>query len=103
MIARHGDLLIRPTKAIPAWAKKFSSGKLNKLALGETTGHSHKLQTTTDIEVFELNGEKFFKLDDTSTLSHEEHNTITLKPDTYKVLIEREFDYFLQETRRVLD
>ena len=102
-IYRHGDLLIRETDKIPTKAKRVSSGTLNKLALGEVTGHSHKLETIQVVDVFELNGVKYFNIPAEATLSHEEHNTLRLEPATYTVLTEREYDYFLKETRKVLD
>lgn len=102
-IYRHGDLLIKEVEQVPTKAKKVSSGKLNKLALGEVTGHSHKLETIQVVDVFELNGVKYFNIPSEATLSHEEHNTLKLEPATYTVLTEREYDYFLEETRKVLD
>lgn len=102
-IKRHGDLILRAVASIPSDAKAFSKGKLNKLALGETTGHSHKLMTTVDVEVFESNGEKYFKLPSEATLEHEEHNTITLEPIVWKVSIKREFDYVGESIRTVRD
>lgn len=102
-IYRHGDLLIKEINEIPKKAKKVSSGKLNKLALGEVTGHSHKLETITVVDVFELDGVKYFNAPNGASLSHEEHNTLTLDPKTYQVLTEREYDYFLEEQREVLD
>lgn len=102
-IYRHGDLLIRETDKIPAKAKRVSSGTLNKLALGEVTGHSHKLETTQIVDVFELNGVKYFNTPTEATLSHEEHNTLKLEPATYTVLTEREYDYFMEEQRKVID
>lgn len=102
-IYRHGDLLIREVDNIPTKAKKVSSGKLNKLALGEVTGHSHKLETIQVVDVFELDGVKYFNTPVEAILSHEEHNTLKLAPSTYTVLTEREYDYFLEEQRKVLD
>ena len=102
-IYRHGDLLIRETDKIPTKAKRVSSGKLNKLALGEVTGHSHKLETIEVVDVFELDGVKYFNNPSVATLSHEEHDTLTILPQTYQVLVEREYDYFLEEQRQVTD
>lgn len=102
-IYRHGDLLIREVDKIPTEAKKVSRGKLNKLALGEVTGHSHKLETIQVVDVFELNGVKYFNIPVEASLSHEEHKTLKLKPATYTVLTEREYDYLLEESRKVLD
>lgn len=103
MMYRHGDLLINSVDKIPTGVKKFSSGKLNKLALGETTGHAHTLVTDVDVEVYELDGVKYFELPVEGELTHEEHKTITIEPDIYKVLVEREFDYVSKEIEKVRD
>ena len=100
---RHGDLLIKTLDKIPSNAKVVSNGKLNVLALGEVTGHRHVLETTTGVEVFELEGDKYFTLKELAILSHEEHKTLTLEPQTYKVLTEREYNYFDKELIKVRD
>lgn len=105
-ILRHGDLVFSLVEAIPTNAKKIMSGKLNKLALGETTGHSHKLVTDVEVDVYELDGVQYFTLPQDATLSHEEHETIrtiTDKPVIYKQWVKNEFDYFSGELRAVRD
>lgn len=101
---RHGDVVLIPVARLPKGLKTHSKGKLNKLALGEVTGHSHKLTTDFELEVFEdSEGVKYFNLPKEATITHEEHKTGTLAPATYKVIIKKEFDYFANEMRKVLD
>lgn len=101
-IGRHGDLSFRKVE-------KEIKGKRSKsvvLAEGEFTGHFHRLTATegASVTLLEENGEMFFAVEGgNADLSHEEHNTITFKEGTYKVIHEREHDYFLEESRRVLD
>ena len=100
---RHGDLLGKQVKSIPVDAVKKSSGKVNILAEGEITGHHHRMLTSVDVTVFEDTDSMYFKLDDEASLVHEEHKEVKIAPATYKVLKEREFDYFNREMRRVID
>ena len=104
MMIRHGDLILTPTKN-----KGLKSlGKFGSfvLALGETTGHKHLLvaEKTTQFEVFKDNEGRFvLKLNNPATISHEEHNTITIMPDTYVVGNEQEYNYFELEAQKVID
>lgn len=105
-LKRHGDLMLCAVEEIPSQAKKIMSGKVNKLALGEFTGHSHKLSTTSVVDVYELDGARYFVLPKEAALSHEEHKTIktvTEKPVVLKQWVKKEFDYFLGELRSVRD
>lgn len=103
MIYRHGDVILKTISKIPSGAKVTSSGKLNKLALGETTGHSHKLMTVVDVDLLEFGGNKYFSLPEPATIEHEEHKTLTLEPQVYEVVIKKEFDYITKQIREVKD
>lgn len=139
---RQGDLLIQKVSEMPK-GKKL---KTNLLALGEATGHHHKLetlrpngsymvvdreplpegQTVTLIdgeqsnvkfvskrisglelaarfgmeieqnskkepELVEKDGDIFFKLENTTVLTHQEHGAIVLSPGTYRNVIQQEY------------
>lgn len=99
---RHGDLSFRRVD------KEIKSERKKSLVLaeGEFTGHFHRLTAGegANVALLEENGEMFFTVEGgNADLSHEEHNTITFVPGTYQVIHEREFDYFLEETKQVLD
>ena len=102
-LLRQSDLLLMEIKELPKKLKKISSGTKNVLALGEVTGHSHVLTTDIEIDVFEEYAIKYFNLPVKAELSHEEHRKLAIAPAPYKVIVEKEFDYFLAETRKVLD
>ncbi len=105
-IKRHGDLVITTTDKIPETAKKVMSGDINKLALGEFTGHSHKLKTDVVTDVYEDGDSMYYVVDGVADLFHEEHKTIrtiTDKPLVFKRTIKKEFDYFSGELRAVRD
>lgn len=97
-IYRHGDLLIRQINDLPNDAKKQDN---LILAEGEVTGHHHRLSGVTVYA--DEQGLKFFVVDKPTDLTHEEHKTIVIEPAKYEVIIEREFDPFADEIRKVRD
>ena len=77
-----------------------------KLALGEHTGHSHRIPTKNkkDMRIFKNeNGEYILELKDSAWVEHEEHGTITIEPGRYIVPTEREYDWFQMTQRQVID
>lgn len=57
------------------------------LALGEATGHAHKLSNTNAKLMTAANEDKFILLvTETSFLTHEEHATIRIPPGRYRVV-----------------
>ena len=71
------------------------------LADGESTGHKHVLQNTEVLE--REDGVKEFIVEDKDTLTHEEHNPITLNPGKYESGRIEEYDHFAEEARKVQD
>ncbi len=92
---RHGDLLIRQIKRLP---KNLIPMWNSILAAGEETGHCHELHSVAGslLRVYENSrGIKYFKTDH-ATLTHQEHNPITIEKGFYSVKREREYDYSLE-------
>lgn len=99
-LARHGDLSFRKIAKLP---KGLKTRKGLVLAEGEFTGHAHRL-SGKDVAILENDSEMYVEVRGSdANLTHEEHSKIILAPGTYKVITEREYDYFLEETRKVLD
>ena len=88
------------------------------VALGEATGHHHRFETATKgVEVTAYKQNYFFGnnnpqqcqyiaiegKDGYATLTHEEHNPVTVPSGYYKIDIVKEFDHFSQLERRVVD
>lgn len=96
---QQGDVLIKPVDGIPAGAKRLNH---RTLADGEHTGHSHVTEAE-DVELFEENGTLYMRAPTGTTVRHEEHKPITVKPGTYVVSGVREFDHFKEEAHRVID
>jgi len=100
-----------PLKRIPKEAKPIAS---NILAYGEATGHNHSikgkaqvLQLEKPIQV-EIAGEttqveKFLHVEEQSVLTHQEHDDVIVEPGDYIIPIEREYDPFEQQIKKVMD
>jgi len=98
--ARQGDVLILPVNKIPASLKQT---KRCTLALGEATGHHHTIDfdavgygesATSLADYFEVTGES-------ATLTHQEHDPITIKTGKYRKVIQTE--YTPEELKNVVD
>jgi hypothetical protein len=97
---RHGDLFYKKVEEFKG--EMVFEGKSFRLAEGEATGHHHVL-TAPRIKIYDDDGQRYVSLSKTGTLDHPEHGTITIQPGTYIEIREREFDYFSNEMRRVVD
>lgn len=85
---------------------KFNHKGSVVLALGEKTGHKHILTVDkpTDLEAWkQLEGGWIITLKTKGTLTHNQHGPLTIAPGTYRVGQEREYDYFAEVTRQVID
>lgn len=96
MYIRHGDVLIIPADELRTEGLKKHHESV--LLEGEVTGHAHRLPETVDVwrkeepqldEAFWLGA---FEVKEDTPLSHEEHDTITLKPGFYRHYGQREYD-----------
>lgn len=109
-IKRHGDLLILKVSSLPASIVQTDN---NVLAVGETTGHSHRLtgrafvydnpnketvgKTANDLGFSSLRDvvpSKFFLAKSDQELVHEEHKPLGIETGAYAVINEREYDPF---------
>jgi hypothetical protein len=104
---RHGDLIFKPLDEKPKGLKKLEvKNKEFVLALGEVTGHRHVMreQKEGDMKMYQdKEGRYILEIIKPTQLSHEEHKTLTFTPGFYIMENEREFDYFAEETKKVLD
>lgn len=102
LFARHGDVFIFKMNR----KKNMSNVKKQKqvtLALGEVTGHSHKLSSDEDILICDNNPEyKIFEMKSSGILTHEEHNSIILPPGQYISIIQMEYDP-IEHRKKVID
>lgn len=102
---RQGDVVLESC-TFPAGAG-YSRVKKVTLAKGEKTGHSHVLMSpgvTKDIEIVERDGTLYLRVlgEKPAKLKHQEHDTITVPPGSYKVVTQTEYDPKMG-TRHVAD
>lgn len=74
------------------------------LALGEVTGHHHRIETdpkAPSAKLWSAGAERFLQVMKTSMLRHEEHSAVTLAIRIYLIAIQRE--YSPAQLRRVED
>ena len=105
-IYRHGDLIFKEIDKLPEGLKSVFVGCKWVAAEGETTGHRHLLtaEPTTRFEVLEdSQGQRYLKIEGSGNLSHEEHRTLEITHGFYVIGNEQEFDYFAEQTNRVID
>lgn len=93
---RHGDVLLVRIGRIP----ENAVGVENVLAYGESTGHKHVVSGKA-VQVMEYEGKKFVQVEETATLTHEEHGVIALPKGSYAVV--RQVEYTPQGLRQVQD
>jgi len=79
--------------------------KNNILAEGEATGHHHKVVGDSVAVYEEVYGDNSLKLEvhEECEVTHQEHNTIPVKPGTYRTGKVIEYDPFQQRAREVAD
>ena len=103
--AVQGDVVITAIDMLPQNAKKksYSNDRLI-LAEGENTGHAHAVYGD-GAELWEdaRNKDLYLVALKEVQVIHEEHRPVIIAPGTYKVFIVEEYDYFLEETRKVVD
>lgn len=102
--AVQGDVIVTCCK-MPVGLKKVlpKNGRFI-LAEGESTGHAHAIDIR-DAILWEdpKNKDLYLQALKDVTITHEEHAPSTIQPGTYKISIVREYDYFLEESRKVVD
>lgn len=111
---QQGDVLIISVTDLPTKVMKrsFMNNRF-VLAEGEVTGHCHALlepkvgigeKLDDKIEIFQTDdGTIFLKNTAPVEIEHEEHGTATIEPGIWEIGNVKEYDHFLEESRRVSD
>jgi len=108
-IYRQGDVLIKKVPSRKPVGRLLESGEVT-LALGEVTGHSHRVMAVTGhaheviaevpatetgvppAQFFEEpSGKRFLFVNAPCALTHQEHGLIALAPGCYEVVRQREY------------
>ncbi len=87
---RQGDvLLVNMTAIAPVRGKKLDH---LTLAEGEVTGHRHRI-SHGNAELYERDGTLYLRvLSPEATLTHEEHQAVTIPAGNWMVRIQREYE-----------
>jgi hypothetical protein len=92
---RQGDVMLRRVSSLPKGSKQVepTNGKFI-LALGEATGHHHRIEQTEDVHCFVANdndkSRRFYVVDNPAMLLHEEHEAIELDDGIWEQLYQHE-------------
>ncbi len=87
---RQGDLLFIRTAQPKTHGKRIKNGVL---ALGEVTGHSHRIADLTAAEAYEIGGGVFLRVSEKGvSIVHEEHAPVTLGSGAWEMRRQREYD-----------
>jgi len=96
---RHGDVLIEAVDSLPKVREKLPH---TILAHGEVTGHCHRIKESGEADLYATSQGFYLHVRGASvSVVHEEHTTVTLTREDYRVWGERE--YSPQEIRVVRD
>lgn len=89
VLYRQGDVLIRRIGHLPIGAQAISG---TTLAHGEVTGHSHRFQQASAVQLWEAGNQLFLEVKPSSALLvHEEHRAIDIPQGLYRVWKQREY------------
>ena len=98
---RQGDVVLVELIELPKGAVEEMVSDDIVLALGEVTGHSHRLQVPQGATLYAEGETNYVQLKRSGKLVHEEHDAIALAPGYYRVVRQRE--YTPERITRVID
>lgn len=102
----HGECAIISTK-IPADAElDTSNGKCLVIADSETTGNHHVMDLEPGIAVLKQGNKRFVRNTvpaEVRCVVADRHDTLTVPPGEWELVIAQEFDYFEMSKRNVRD
>lgn len=104
-LVQQGDVLFNEVDGLPDGLRKAKLPRpgLVTFAEGEVTGHHHSC-VANGVELYEDDkGTLWCSVEKTATVTHQEHNPVTLDPGVYRIGIVREVDPFEDEIRNVAD
>ena len=100
---QQGDCLLELVTTVPKTAKQIKLDG-NLIVLRGEGVNTHTIEDVSGVEAYEQDGVMYLKTSKPVKLVHAEHGTTTLEPNKiYKRVIEREWDYFAEESRQTRD
>lgn len=98
---QQGDVIGKKLDKMPDGKPDRIIRKRLVLAHGES-GHSHVIEDD-EAELIQMGERMLLRLSKATTVVHEEHKPITLSPGVWEIGRVKEYDYFQQMTRQVMD
>jgi hypothetical protein len=98
---QHGDVILQPIPKLPEGAQPQHAHPLI-VARGEATGHNHVI-TEKGATIWELKGDLYLEVTEPVTITHDEHKPLSIPEGIYQIGRVREYDYFQEMERRVVD
>lgn len=104
-VYRNGDISLHSIEILPDNLEEIKHNGEYVAALGEATGHSHRiLANPPSMRVLkDKDGKIYLSFTKDAEIVHEEHKKLTIKKGLYIVKHEREFNYWENMTQRVQD
>jgi hypothetical protein len=99
---QQGDVVIESISEIPKKGLKKLNHRI--LAEGEVIGHKHEVVEKELSNLYaDEKGNLFLKANGELTITHTEHNPITIPAGTYRIRRVQEYDHFSEEAKNVQD
>lgn len=100
---QHGDVLLKKIARLPKGGAEVprEAGRII-VARGEATGHNHAI-ADKGATLWEFKGELYLEVTEPVTIVHDEHKPLPIPPGIYQVGAVKEYDYFAEMERRVVD
>ena len=105
MYYRHGDVLFERIEVAPSDSRctQTEDEKTGVVQRGESTGHAHIIYDMAGIDLFSVFWGRFLSAGKKFTITHEEHNSLTIPAGNYRIHIAQEYDYLLNFEREIRD
>ena len=98
---QQGDVVLKRLETMPQGKTIIIARGRIVVAHGES-GHSHVVEDD-EAELIQIGERMLLRLERAATVVHEEHGPITLEPGIWEIGRVKEFDYFAQMERQVVD
>lgn len=99
MIFRQGDVIIED-EMVPS---EITEKEDKVIARGESTGHTHRIKSGDAKLLVAPNTVMYIKAYSPTTIGHEEHGDIVLPVGEYSIRMQREYDWYSEEVKNVVD
>jgi len=103
---QQGDVLLQQVERLPAGViRSPRQGKL-VLARGENTGHSHAIESEkASLWLLTKDGvtELYLEVREPVVIEHDEHKPLPVPAGVYRVGRVKEYDYFAEMERQIID